>query len=102
VDEHRVHVDLSKIQVIRDWPALKTMTELCSFLGLAKFYNKFMLWFSHISWALSQVTKGGAKEKFVWDASQQKAFKDLKLCLCSTTILPDLHQTFEIETNALD
>jgi len=34
------------------------------FLGLANFYRKFVLGFSHITWPLSQVTKGGAKEKF--------------------------------------
>ena len=60
-----VHVDPTKIQVIHDWMALKTLTELCSFLGLANFYCRFVLGFSHITWALSQVTKGGAKAKLV-------------------------------------
>jgi hypothetical protein len=71
VDQHGLHVDLAKIQVIRDWPAPTTLTELQSFLGLANFYRRFMLVFSHISWALSQVTMGGGKEKFVWGLSQQ-------------------------------
>jgi hypothetical protein len=66
VDQHGVHVDLAKIQVIRDWPAPTTLTELQSFLGLANFYPNFMLGFSHIAWALNQVTRGGGKEKFVW------------------------------------
>ena len=39
VDEHGVHVDPAKIQVICDWPTLTTLTELRSFLGLAKFYR---------------------------------------------------------------
>ena len=63
IDEMGVHVDPTKIQVIRDWLAPTTLTELRSFLGLANFYRKFMLGFSHITWPLSQVTKGGAKEK---------------------------------------
>jgi hypothetical protein len=48
------------------------------------------------------VTKGGAKEFFFWVVSQQKAFEDLKISLCSTPILifSDLQQPFEIETNA--
>jgi hypothetical protein len=92
MDEQGVHVDPTKIQVICDWSAPKTMTELCSFLGLANFYRWFVLGFSHIAWALSQVTKGGMKAKFVWSVPQQKAFEDLKSCLCSTPvlILPDL------------
>jgi hypothetical protein len=59
VDEHGVHVDPAKIQVIRDLPALTTLTELRSFLGLANFYRRFVLGFSHIAWALSQVTNCG-------------------------------------------
>ena len=70
VDEHGVHVDPAKIQVIRDWPAPTTLTELRSFLGLASFYRRFVLGFSHIAWSLSQVTKGGGKAKFVWTESQ--------------------------------
>jgi hypothetical protein len=71
VDEHGVHVDPAKIQVIRDWPAPTTLTELQSFLGLANFYQRFMLGFSHIAWALSQVTKGGGRAKFVWGKEKQ-------------------------------
>jgi hypothetical protein len=71
VDEHGVHVDPAKIQVICDWPAPTTLTELRSFLGLANFYRRFMLGFSHIAWALSQVTKGGGRAKFVWGKEQQ-------------------------------
>jgi hypothetical protein len=71
VDEHGVHVDLAKIQVIHDWPAPTTLTELRSFLGLANFYRRFMLGFSHITWALNQVNKGGGRAKFVWGKEQQ-------------------------------
>jgi hypothetical protein len=66
-----------------DWPTPTMLTELQSFLGLANFYRRFVLGFSHIAWALSQITRGGGKEKFVWGLSQQKVFDDLKQCLCS-------------------
>jgi hypothetical protein len=97
VDEHGVHVDLAKIEVIHDWPAPTTLTELQSFLGLANFYQRFVLGFSHIAWALNQVTKGGGKE-------QQRSFDDLKHHLCSALVLslPDLQQPFEIEIDASD
>jgi hypothetical protein len=78
VDEHEVHVDPTKIQVIRDWPFPTTVIELQSFLGLANFYCRFVLGFSHIAWALSQVTRGVGKTKSMWGLSQQKAFDDLK------------------------
>jgi hypothetical protein len=47
VDEHGVHVDPSKIQIIRDCLAPTTLTELKRFLGLANFYRRFVLGFSH-------------------------------------------------------
>jgi hypothetical protein len=102
VDEHGVHVDPANIQVIHDSPALTTLTELQSFLGLANFYRNFMLGLFHIAWALNQVTKGGDNANFVWGDSQQQSFDDLKNRLCSTPILslPDLQQPFEIETDA--
>jgi hypothetical protein len=102
--QHGINVDPAKIQVIRDCPSPTTLAELQSFLGLVNFYCSFMLRFSHIAWALSQITRGGGKEKFVWGRSQQKAFDDLKQRLCSAPVLslPDLQQPFQIETNASD
>jgi hypothetical protein len=104
VDEHGVHVDRAKIQVTCDWLDSTTLTELQSFLGLANFYQRFVLGFSHISWALSQVTKGGGREIFSWGLAQQRAFEDMKHLLCSAPVLslPDLQQLFEIETDAFD
>ncbi len=64
MNEQSIHVDSTKIQVIFHWLAPTTLTKLHSFLGLAKFYHKFILGLSNIAWALSKVTKGRAKEKF--------------------------------------
>ena len=63
-----------------------------------------MLGFSHITWPLSQVTKGGAKAIFFWSKTQQKACVELKHRLyCAPVLtLPDLQQPFEIETDASD
>jgi hypothetical protein len=104
VDVHGVHVDPAMIQVICDWPAPTMLIEIWSFLGHINFYRRFMLGFSHIAWALSQVTRGGVKEKFVWGMSQQQVFDDLKQCMCSAPVhsLPDLQHAFDIETNAFD
>jgi hypothetical protein len=104
IDEHGVHVDPTKIQVIHDWLALTTLTELLSFLGLANFYRRFALGFSHIAWALIQVTKGGGRAKFVWGKEKQRAFEYLKHRFFSAPILSllDLQQPFEIETDASD
>jgi hypothetical protein len=104
VDAHGVHVYPTKIQFIHDWPTPTTFTKLHIFLGLANFYRRFMLRFSHISWVLSKITRGGDKERIVWGMSQQKEFDDLKQRLCSSLVisLPDLQQPFEIKKNASD
>lgn len=84
IDECGMHVDSTKIQVIQDWLALTTLTEIHSFLSLANFYRRFVLELSHITWPLIQIAKGGVKAKFSWSESQQKVFVELKHCLCST------------------
>jgi hypothetical protein len=63
-----------------------------------------VLGFSHIAWALNQVTKGTGKENFAWGQEQQQAFDDMKHFLCSTLVLslPDLEQPFEIKIDASD
>jgi hypothetical protein len=104
IDQHDVHVDPSKIQVIRDWPAPTILTGIWSFLGLANFYHRFVLGFSHIAWALIQINRGGGKVEFAWGRSQQQEFDNLKQRLCSSPIvsLPYLQHLFEIDTDALD
>jgi hypothetical protein len=61
-----------------------------------------MFGFSHIAWALIQVTKGGGREMLAWGKEHQHTFDDLKhhLCLAPLLSLPDLQQSFDIETDA--
>jgi hypothetical protein len=63
-----------------------------------------MLGFSHIAWALSQVTKRGGRETFMWWKEQQQEFYDLKNHLCSNPIVSftNLQQPFKIDIDAFD
>jgi hypothetical protein len=104
VDEHGFHVDPAKIQVSCDWPSPTTLTELQSFLGLANFYRRCMLGFSHIAWSLIQLTKSGGRENFMGGTDQQRSFDNLNHRLCSTLVLslPDLQQPLYIDTDVYD
>lgn len=95
---------LGSIQVIHDWMTPMPLTKICILFGLTNFYYKFMLGFSHISWPLIQVIKGGTKTNFIWANSNQKEFEDLKhyACLALVLTLVNLKQPFEIEIDALD
>jgi len=69
VDEHDVHVDLVKVQVIYDPHAPKKL-ELWNLLGLSNFYIRFTFGLSHNALPLIQVTKGGTMTKLVWVDAQ--------------------------------
>ena len=104
IDSTEIHVDLEKVQILKDWPVPQKIHELRIFLGLVNFYQRFILSFSHIAWPLNHLTKGNGKIVFKWTPTQQQDFEKIKNKLCTTPVivLLDLHQPFEIETDALD
>ncbi|GKE06927.1 retrotransposon protein, putative, ty3-gypsy subclass, partial [Tanacetum coccineum] len=80
-----IHVDLAKIESIKDWVSPKTPTEIRQFLGLAGYYRRFIEGFSKIAKPMTKLTK--KKVKFVWGYKQEAAFQLLKQNLCSAPIM---------------
>ncbi len=76
-----IRVDPSKISVIAEWPALRTKTEVRSFLGLANYYRKFINNFSKIAAPLSALTHDNVVEPVPWGQTEQTAFGELKHAL---------------------
>jgi hypothetical protein len=74
-----------KIESIKNFPTPKTTKQLKSFLGLARYYRKYVPQFSKIGAPFHKLLKRDAK--YVWEESQEIAFHTLKQNLMSQTIL---------------
>ena len=60
-----IAVNPAKVTVIQNWKQPKMVTEIKSFLGLARYYQKFMEEFSKIATPLTRLTQKGVR--FEWN-----------------------------------
>nr|GEY01399.1 hypothetical protein [Tanacetum cinerariifolium] len=67
-----IHVDLTKIESIKDWASPKTPTEIRQFLCLACNYQRFIEGFSKIAKSMTKLTQKGIK--FNWGEKEENAF----------------------------
>lgn len=66
MSEHGISVDPSKVAAVQDWRVLSTVIEIRSFLGLTRYYQKFIWDFSKIAIPLTQLTRKDIP--FIWDS----------------------------------
>ena len=59
VSDDGVATDPEKVQVVREWPAPRNVTEVQSFLGLVEYYRRFIRAFADIARLLHQLTEKG-------------------------------------------
>ncbi|GJX93232.1 reverse transcriptase domain-containing protein [Tanacetum coccineum] len=85
IDSRGIHVDLAKIESIKDWASPKTPTEIRQFLGLVGCYRRFIEGFSKIAKPMIKLTQKGIK--FDWGEKEENAFQLIKQKLCSASIL---------------
>ncbi|GKA42312.1 putative reverse transcriptase domain-containing protein [Tanacetum coccineum] len=57
INGDEIHVYPSKIAVVKNWKAPRTPSEVCSFLGLAGYYRRFIENFSKIAKSLTILTQ---------------------------------------------
>ncbi|GJZ84605.1 putative reverse transcriptase domain-containing protein [Tanacetum coccineum] len=94
INGNGIHVDPSKIEAVKNWKALRTPFEVCSFLGLAGYYCRFIENFSKIDKSLTILTQ--KCKTFDWGEEHELAFQTLKDKLCNAHILalPDGPEDF--------
>ena len=80
-----VSVDLEKVEAVMSWERPKSVFEICSFLGLAGYYRKFIEDFSQLAAPMTRLTR--KKVKFEWNDLCERAFQELKRRLTSAPIL---------------
>lgn len=94
-----VATDPQKTHAMLHWPQPKTMIELRAFLGLIRYYRKFVKGYGIMAKPLTNLLK---HKQFQWPPIAQENFDNLKLALTSTPVLalPNFQQPFTVETNA--
>lgn len=65
-------VDSSKVKVVANWQVSTTVTNVRSFLDMARYYRRFIKGFFKIATPLTQLTK--KKVKFEWDEDCEVSF----------------------------
>nr|GEU64655.1 putative reverse transcriptase domain-containing protein [Tanacetum cinerariifolium] len=100
IDIKGIHVDLVKIESIKDWASPKTPIEIRQVLGLAGYYRRFIEGFSKIARPMTKLTQKSVK--FDWGEKEEAAFQLLKQKLCSALILalPEGSENFVVYCDA--
>ncbi|XP_052478818.1 uncharacterized mitochondrial protein AtMg00860-like [Gossypium raimondii] len=77
--ERGIRVDPRKIEAVLDWKQPRNVSEICSFLGLAGYYRRFVEGFSLIVAPLTKLLHKTVP--FVWTEAQQSSFEKFKFVL---------------------
>jgi hypothetical protein len=95
ISKDGISVDPSKVQEVMDWKPPKSVHQIRSFLGLAGYYRRFILYFSRIAKPMTELLKKGVK--FVWSEGCEKAFHTLRQHLTSAPVLvqPDNSKPYQ-------
>ena len=60
------------VKEVMSWERLNSVFEICSFLGLAGYYRRFIKDFSRLAAPMTRLTRKGVK--FKWDDLCEQAF----------------------------
>ena len=85
VSAEGVSVDPQKVEAILNWKPPTSVTDIKSFLGLARYYRKFVEGFSKIAAHLTRLKR--KEEPFLWSEACQQSFNELKMRLTSAPVL---------------
>jgi hypothetical protein len=99
VGKDGVRVDPKKIEAMQDWLHPKTLKSLRGFLGLTRYYRKFVKNYGKIVATLPTLLK---KNSFTWIPAASQASQTLNMAMCTTPVLalPNFTKNFVLECDA--
>ena len=100
IGQGKIKMDSVKLSAIKEWKPPASIKDVCSFLGFANFYRKFIPNFSNVVAPLNLLTR--KDQPWAWTNLQQHVFDTLKVAFSSGPVLsiPDVTQPFSIMTDA--
>jgi hypothetical protein len=89
-----ISVDPSNVQDVLSWNAPTSVSDIRSFLGLARYYQRFIEGFLKISKPMTELLE--KDKKFEWTPTCEASFQELKKRLTTAPILvmPDMEKSF--------
>jgi hypothetical protein len=85
ISSEGIIVDSEKIKAIMEWLVTKDVVDIRSFMGITRYYGRFIEGFSKIAYPITSLQKKGTK--FNLSQKCQDSFNKLKELLTSTPIL---------------
>jgi hypothetical protein len=96
ISEGGISEDPRKIQDVLCWETPKSVSNIHSFLGLARYYRRFIEGFSKITKPITEPL--GRDKKFEWTTKCESSFQELKQWFTTTPVLvmPNMEKQFSI------
>jgi hypothetical protein len=88
------------VKEVLDWKPPTSVSEVWSFIGLAGYYQRFILNFSKVAKLITEMLKKG--NKYIWNDACEEAFKVLKKLMTTSHVLtqPDIAKPFNVYCDA--
>ena len=100
IDQHGMRTDPGKVVEIAKFPRPTNQSEVRAFLGMLQHYRRFIQDCSTIAEPMNRLLMKNAE--FKWTIPCEKAFKKLKLKLCTAPVIarPEFGKPFKLYTDA--
>jgi hypothetical protein len=100
VSANGLKVDPEKVRAMADWKVPKDVHGVCSFLGLANYFRRFLEGYSKMVVPLTNLTRKDKRGE--WTEECQEAFKKVKHALTNAPVLapPKLGKPFKMVLDA--